>query len=99
MLLVSIKKLGNEHYQENKRRVFEIAGISVRNRHYNCHHIIGRFEYKQNKRFWDQSVPGGHFDVDGKANLFPVTLEEHEWINDKLGSNQLPRSRRRHHRR
>ena len=90
--------MGNERYQENKRRVFEIAGISVRDRQYNCHHIIGRYEYRINKDFWDKGSPSGHFDVDGKSNLFPVRVEDHEWINDKLGCNQLKTSKRKHHR-
>jgi hypothetical protein len=85
----------NERYQRNKRRVFEIMGISVEDRRYNCHHIIGRDEYRRNKEFWDKGTPGGWFDVDGKANLFPVLIRDHEWINERIGSNQPPRKKRR----
>jgi len=75
-----------ERYHENRTRVFEIQGIDPKNRNYNCHHIIERSDYKtrQQKKFWDDSVPSGRFDIDGKGNIFPLPVEEHANLHRKL---------------
>lgn len=69
----------SKEYIENKRRVFEIYGVSVQDRRFNCHHIIARHE-------------GGG---DGKENLIPLLKEDHEWIHEKQGDFIPPRKRRK----
>jgi hypothetical protein len=91
--------MSKEQYQRNRTRVFEICGIASRDKRYNCHHIVGREEYRLNKEFWDNGSPGGHFDLDGKGNVFPVTLEQHAWINQRIGHNQPTRVERKKRRR
>ena len=77
-------------------------GIDPDDRRYNCHHLIERSDYKKNKRFWDSSVPSGRFDIDQVSNLFPVRIEDHEWINQRInvqqGESQRHKKGKRHHR-
>ena len=87
--------MGKEHYKHTKERVAEITGVSLQDKQRNFHHIIGRAEYARNKEFWDRTCTG-HFDVDGLANVFPVTLRQHEWINQRTESLQLSRKKRKH---
>jgi hypothetical protein len=84
-----------ERYRHNKARVCEIMGISPQDRRFNIHHLIGRKEYHDNPRFWDETAPNHHFDIDGLGNLFPVTLDQHEWINERTESCQLKHLKRR----
>ena len=77
--------------------MFEIQGIDPKNRRYNCHHIIEKRDYKtkEQRKFWDDSVPSGRFDINGKGNIFPVTLEEHARINAKINGDGMPSGTRR----
>lgn len=84
-----------ERYRANKARVFAIAGERVEGQESNFHHIIGRKEYSDRKAFWDQTAPNGHFDIDGLANIFPVSTKEHTWINERTESCQVRHSKRR----
>lgn len=63
-------------YRENRERVFEIQGVDKKRKDINCHHIIQRCDL-------GILVPLD-FDIDAKSNLFPVTLIEHEYINNKI---------------
>ncbi len=69
----------SKEYIENRERVFEIYGVSPKDRRYNCHHIIPKHE-------------GGG---DGKENLAPILKKDHEWIHEKMGDFTPPRKRRR----
>lgn len=71
--------MSREEYRENRERVYEIYGIDIRDRRYNCHHIIPRHE-------------GGG---DDKANLIPLDKRDHEWIHEQIGDFIKPRKKRR----
>lgn len=84
-----------ERYRQSRDKVFEVMGIDPNDRRFNCHHIVGRAEYRHDPQFWDNADPKGHFDVDGESNLFPVRIEEHRRINELIETAQLPRRRRK----
>lgn len=67
-------------YLENKARVAEIQGIKLPNKNHNCHHEIQRIDVGK--------LVGEDFDIDGKGNLFFVTLEEHDWINHMINEDE-----------
>ena len=84
-----------ERYHQNRSRVFEIMGLNPEDKRYSCHHIIERSDYKHNKKFWDDSVPSGHFDIDAKGNLFPLKIEEHKELHRKIDKPQISPKRKR----
>ena len=65
-----------ERYLQNKSRVFEIYGISTKDRRYDCHHIIGRAECSE--------LMGEDFDVHQVSNLVPMRLEDHHELHRRL---------------
>ena len=90
--------MGKEgHYKENSYRVREIYGYEKSDKTVNIHHIVLRSDYKtkEQRKFWDDSVPSGRFDINGKGNIFPVTLEEHARINAKINGDGMPSGTRR----
>ena len=70
-------------------------GLNPEDKRYSCHHIIERSDYKHNKKFWDDSVPSGHFDIDAKGNLFPLKIEEHKELHRKIDKPQISPKRKR----
>ena len=64
-------------YQANRDRVFEIYGIDPKDRRYSAHHIIFRSDFEKPNNF-----PEGY--QDSKANLYPLTIEEHERLHQKV---------------
>jgi len=84
-----------ERFHKNRTRVFEIMGIDPQDKRYNAHHIIERSDYKHNKKFWDASVPSGHFDIDGKGNLFPLKVEVHAELHRRIDPPQTSPKRKR----
>lgn len=64
-------------YQANRDRVFEIYGIDPKDRRYSAHHIIFRSDFEKPNNF-----PEGY--QDSKANLYPLTIEEHERLHKKI---------------
>jgi len=92
--------MNKEKYKRNKRRVFEIMGIDPADKRYNVHHIIERADYKNNRKFWDASVPTERFDIDGKGNLFPLLVGVHAELHRKLDPPQTsPKKKRKKKRR
>ena len=65
----------SEYYNENRRRVFEIYGLDPKDSRYNCHHIVSKKDYKN-------GVVGPEFDLDGKANLYPLRKNLHNILTD-----------------
>lgn len=62
----------SERYLRNKIRVFELYGIDIKDKKYNCHHQVFR------RDIIDGLVPSD-YDIDGKANLIPLHIRnEHE---------------------
>ena len=70
--------MGKEEYKANRARVYEIYGIDIHDRRYNCHHIVGKAE-------------GGG---DDKGNLIPLPKEIHEQIHEEQGDFIKPRKKR-----
>lgn len=68
-----------ERYLQNRTRVFEIYGISEKDKRYNCHHIVQKSDVGV--------LVGLDFDVDGKSNLCPVLKEDHNYINERISFN------------
>ena len=64
-------------YQANRDRVFEIYGIDPKDRRYSAHNIIFRSDFEKPNNF-----PEGY--QDSKANLYPLTIEEHERLHQKV---------------
>ena len=85
-------------YQANRKRVFEIMGINPNDKRYSAHHIIFRSDFERPNHF-----PEGY--RDSKANLYPLTIEEHERLHQKVEEQeghiiyQAKRRRRRRHKR
>jgi len=85
-------------YQANRDRVFEIYGIDPRDKRYSAHHIIFRSDFERPNHF-----PPGY--CNSKANLFPLTIEEHEQLHQKVEEQEGhviyrdKRKRRRKHKR
>jgi hypothetical protein len=59
--------------------VFEIMGINPNDKRYSAHHIIFRSDFERPNHF-----PPGY--CNSKANLFPLTIEEHERLHKKVMS-------------
>jgi hypothetical protein len=78
--------MSQAEYRRNSLRVREIYGVDANDHGYNIHHIIQRSDYKRNRRLYDQNSPNGHFNIDQVSNLCPVTLAEHDWINQKINA-------------
>ena len=90
--------MSNGRYKENSRRVREIYGIETNDHRYNIHHIIERSDYKRNKKFWDDSVPNGLFDLDGTGNLCPLLKTVHADLHrrlDKMHPQPIRKKKRR----
>lgn len=66
-----------QRYQANRRRVFEIYGVDPNDPNYSAHHIIFRSDFEKPNHF-----PEGY--RDSKANLCPLTIEEHERLHQKV---------------
>ena len=68
--------MGNkEQYRENKNRIFEIYGISQKERHkYSVHHIWFRSD---GQHWWLRSL-------DDPSNLFPLKKEEHKRLHERI---------------
>ena len=74
-------------------------GINPNDRRYNCHHIVGREEYRRNREYFDEqakNTPLHRFSVDGVGNLFPLRLEDHQFIHEVQGDFIQPRRKRKH---
>ena len=69
--------MSKESYRANRTRVFDIMGIDPKDRRYNCHHICDRASAKQ-------GCFGDDFDVDGKANLTPMKIEDHKALHKRI---------------
>ena len=82
--------MSNGRYKENSRRVREIYDIEANDHRYNIHHIIERSDYKRNKKFWDDSIPSGHFDLDGTGNLCPLLKTVHANLHRRLDEMHPP---------
>jgi len=88
-----------ERYKDNRRRSFELGGINPDSKKHDCHHIIQKRDYQEQKELWDSSVPSGRFDLDMVSNLFPVLKKDHAWINSKINKEPIRRRRKRKKRR
>ena len=72
--------MSKERYQKNRERVYEIYGIDIKDRNYNCHHIV-----------FKEDVRRGHVDtnVDDKGNLIPMRKDEHARLHEKINKNEV----------
>ena len=68
--------MSNSRYKENSERVREIYGVG-NSKKYNIHHICDRYGYKQGDY-------GEDFDIDGKANLIPLPIEDHNELHRRI---------------
>jgi len=67
-------------FEENRQRVFEIYGINPHDHRYDIHHIVFRSDFK--KRGFGLGL--GKDYMNSKANLYPLTIEEHERLHKKI---------------
>ena len=65
-----------DKYLQNKAEVYRIYGISLRNKNYNCHHIIFRSDV-------GILVPSD-YDVNAVSNLIPLRKETHQRLHDRV---------------
>jgi len=70
------------NYKENRKRVYEICGIDIKDRKYNCHHIIFRSDLKKGI-FEDPE-----YDIDQKGNLFPLLILVHNYLHVKVAEQE-----------
>jgi hypothetical protein len=75
------KKMSNERYLRNRTRVFEIYGIHPNDQRYNCHHIVCKADVG--------SLVPADFDIDGKANLYPILKYDHDEVNRRIDMDTL----------
>ena len=66
-----------ERYHQNRERVFSIYGIDPNDKRFSCHHILFRSDFKTHPE-WDQKYQ------DSKANLIPLTKEEHLRLHQRV---------------
>ena len=87
--------MSKAEYKENRRRVFEIRGLSPSDPNYSCHHAkIYRRDAKA-----DPSLREGLDKID---NLYPLSNEQHKRLHqleDSITGFQVPASRRKPRRR
>jgi hypothetical protein len=66
-------------YKANRERAYEIYGIDLTDKNYNCHHIVTHEDKKNGL------VPQ-NFDINCLSNLIPLKIRDHVSLHNKINA-------------